>query len=389
MKKYLLHFLALVICIVNVQIAASAEQAYDTEQLPSFTTFQDVLHIDDITAIQYGVIVNSITKKCADIDYEDLRKWLDTYWNFHYDRVIAPMEAFSLDGEYIKLWNEDKSQAFIVYPGGGIIAGKYGEPYELNGVVKQNYVWYLPYIGNARNALNTANGTLKYTYITQVNEMEFKAQNQREFTKDDDIEIPQADLLITHNASSWAVDEIKKAAACNLMVYDLSAKYTQPITRYEFCRLVYRLIATEFEPNTDSRLGIEMTIRDVLSQRGITDRVTFSDCSYLEVEYLASMDIIQGMGDGTFAPDAYITREQAAALLYRTAAFLGNKTLVAPTNNGIYDDQAFISNWALDAVASMKAMGIMQGVSETEFAPQDTYTTEQAIATMLRLYECN
>ena len=37
----------------------------------------------------------------------------------------------------------------------------------------------------------------------------------------------------------------------------------------------------------------------------------------------------------------------------------------------------------------MNAMGIMNGVSKKEFAPKQTYTVEQAIATMLRLYECN
>ena len=36
----------------------------------------------------------------------------------------------------------------------------------------------------------------------------------------------------------------------------------------------------------------------------------------------------------------------------------------------------------------MKAMNIMKGISEREFAPKGTYTVEQAIATMVRLYEC-
>jgi len=96
-----------------------------------------------------------------------------------------------------------------------------------------------------------------------------------------------------------------------------------------------------------------------------------------------------GMGDKTFAPDENITREQAAAILYRMAEFLGNKTLIKPSYNKIYDDENKISDWALSSVASMKAMGIMKGTSETEFSPEETYTAEQAIATMLRLYECN
>ena len=47
-----------------------------------------------------------------------------------------------------------------------------------------------------------------------------------------------------------------------------------------------------------------------------------------------------------------------------------------------------MSDWAIDAVKAMKDMSIMKGVSDSEFAPQDTYSVEQAIATMLRLYEC-
>ena len=34
----------------------------------------------------------------------------------------------------------------------------------------------------------------------------------------------------------------------------------------------------------------------------------------------------------------------------------------------------------------MKEMGIMVGTSETEFSPKETYTAEQAIATIIRLY---
>ena len=79
--------------------------------------------------------------------------------------------------------------------------------------------------------------------------------------------------------------------------------------------------------------------------------------------------------------------EKAAAILYRTAEFLGNKTI--PTNNEMsYADETEISDWAKSSVACINAMGIMNGVSETDFLPKGNYTVEQAIATMVRLYEC-
>ena len=36
----------------------------------------------------------------------------------------------------------------------------------------------------------------------------------------------------------------------------------------------------------------------------------------------------------------------------------------------------------------MNSMKIMEGVSDTEFAPKGNYTVEQAVATMVRLYNC-
>ena len=358
------------------------------EALP-YLPFHNAIGVDDINNIKYGVIVNNTEKKCADIDHSDLVKWLEVYWDFNYERVIAPLSAYTLDEEYIKLWNEDKSKSYIVYPNNGIIAGKYGNAYETHGEIKQNYVWYLPRVSNSRGVLTSADTTLKFTYLRQVDEVEFKGDKQREFTSNDDIEIPQENLLITENASPWAVPEIDKAAACNLMVYDMYEKYTQSITRYEFCKLAYRLTATEFDPASDSRTGIQFAVNDILTKRGISNSVKFSDCSYIEVEQLASMGIIEGMGDGTFRPDEFITREQAAALLYRTADFLGNKTMTKPNYDDVYSDEDSISDWAKAAVTAITAMGIMQGISESEFAPKETYTVEQAIATMLRLYECN
>ncbi len=356
-----------------------------------FMTFQNVIGVDDINEITSGVIVNNTEKRCADIDYDDLMSWLKVYWDFNYERVIAPLSAFDISGNYVKFWNKDKSKSYTVYSNGGIIAGKYGEPYESHGKVRQNYVWYLPVISNSRGSLISADMTLNYTYFREIQEVEYKGENQREYTQNDDVEIPQNNLLNLNGVSEWAGPEIEKAAACNLMIYELSDKYIQPITRLEFCQLAYRLIATEFNPNTDSRMGIGMAMENIVLEKGISvgNENKFTDCLDSRVNTLVAMGIIHGMGDGTFASDKFITREQAATILYRTAEFLGNKTIKKTDTNKLYDDETAISNWAKDSVACMNAMGIMKGVSEKKFAPLDAYSVEQAIATMLRLYECS
>lgn len=353
-----------------------------------FMPFHNVLGLNDINDIAYGVIVENTEKRCADIDYEDLKEWLEVYWNFEFEKVIAPMGAYNMEGNYIKLWNKDKSKAYTVFPNSGVIAGRFGEPCESHGETKANYVWYLPVMGNSRGALNGADTKLNFTYLRKVEEVEYKGEKQRELTAEDEISFSETNLLNTNNASDWAKNEIQKAAACNLIVYDLTGDYTDNITRKDFCKLAYRTVATEFSPYSDSRLGIGMTMQNILAEKGLSLNNGFSDCSDTQIETISAMGIIQGMGDGTFAPEEYITREQAATILCRMAEFLGNKTIPTAAKMS-YTDENEISDWAKSSVACINAMGIMNGVSKKEFAPKQTYTVEQAIATMLRLYECN
>lgn len=334
--------------------------------------------------IAYSTIVYE-NSKAADISEEDLKRFIDVFWNFDYERVIAPnkyQDNLNVDSNYyIKLWNKEKTKDYVIYPDSGVIIGSYGEPCESHGEKKENYVWYLPVVGNGRNALYTAIDTLRHNYKDKT----------RDITDADKLSIPTNNILPVDGASDWSKPEIQKAAACNLLPYELTDKYQNNITRKEFCDLIYRLIATEFSPDSDSRMGQWSAIESVIYERELTDKVnsvSFLDCEDYSIKFLSGAGIIYGMGDGTFAPDESITREQAATILYRTAEFLGNKTIIKPSYNQMYDDENAISDWAISSVASMKAMNIMKGISEREFAPKGTYTVEQAIATMVRLYEC-
>lgn len=356
--------------------------------LPIGQPFHNVLGLNNIEDIVSAVIVRN-DGRCADISTEDLKAWLNSHWDFApYDRVIGPYDIDIHREYYIKLWTKDKAKTFIVYPNSGVIAGAYGEPCQSHGETKKNYIWYLPYIGNGRNALYTANTKLTQKYINEKSDV--YAGALRNVTPDDAEVLPKSNLLNTNGASDWAKEEIEKAAACNLLPYELTSGYTKNITRKEFCNLIYRLIATEFSPYSDSRQGEWSAIDNVIYERKLTNKlnsVSFSDCTDDKIKFLSAAGIINGMGDGTFAPDTSITREQAAAILCRTAEFLGNKTMPTAVRHS-YADKEDISDWAESSVACMNVMGIMKGASETEFSPQGHYTIEQAIATMIRLYNC-
>ena len=94
--------------------------------------------------------------------------------------------------------------------------------------------------------------------------------------------------------------------------------------------------------------------------------------------------IINGKTETEFAPNDLLTREEAAVILNRMV----NKTIPVPVTEMYFnfDDESSISGWASDSIQVMCNMGVMNGVGNNKFAPKETYTTEQAIATIVRVY---
>jgi len=50
-------------------------------------------------------------------------------------------------------------------------------------------------------------------------------------------------------------------------------------------------------------------------------------------------------------------------------------------------DSGSISAWAVEAVGQVQAAGIMSGVDNNIFAPNDVFTREQSIVTIMRLFD--
>lgn len=173
--------------------------------------------------------------------------------------------------------------------------------------------------------------------------------------------------------SNWAVDEIEEAIVTGLVPELVRGYFTFEITRLEFCILAVTLY---------EKLKGEITV-DV--DTGFAD---FNDEFVLKA---ASIGVVNGYGDGTFRPYSAITREQAATMLGRLYSLFND----LPEYMGEeYADESMISDWALDYVRGIREADIMHGAEVDDiggvsyyFYPQDTYTIEQAICTMLRLYK--
>lgn len=168
-------------------------------------------------------------------------------------------------------------------------------------------------------------------------------------------------------ASKWARESLQMAYAKGLIPAPLQSSYTRPATRAEFCALATALYETA--------TGAEAY-----------GRTTFTDTTDANVEKMAYLGVVTGVGGGRFDPDGKLTREQAATMLARLANVLG-VSLSARSTAPTFADNASISSWAFDAVGQVQAGGVMSGVGNNQFAPQVEYSREQSILTMYRLYE--
>ena len=87
--------------------------------------------------------------------------------------------------------------------------------------------------------------------------------------------------------------------------------------------------------------------------------------------------ITNGMGDGTFAPNSQITREQMAVMLLKYSSSIGfmlPQTVTLPT----FTDQSSISDWSINYVFTAAGAGILSGFDTGEFKPQGSATRAQA-----------
>ena len=167
--------------------------------------------------------------------------------------------------------------------------------------------------------------------------------------------------------SEWASKDIDLAYAVGIADTNKDYIYKNNITREEFCELIYNLVVL-VSPD------IEYFIPD-----------SFADTKNEKVLKLNSLGIINGKTATEFAPNDYLTREEAATIIVRMV----NKVVpMAATEMWFeYDDINEVSEWASDSIQTISNLGFMNGVGNNRFAPKDTYTTEQAIVTLVRVLE--
>ena len=118
-------------------------------------------------------------------------------------------------------------------------------------------------------------------------------------------------------------------------------------------------------------LALVMVLGMMVITTSAADFTDAEEIKYTEaVEVMTAIGVINGMGDGSFAPKATLTREQAAKILaYVTLGAEADNYLAGST--APFADVA-ATKWSAKYVAYCKNLGIINGVGDNKFNPAGT-----------------
>ncbi|MCL2837613.1 MAG: chitobiase/beta-hexosaminidase C-terminal domain-containing protein [Oscillospiraceae bacterium] len=183
---------------------------------------------------------------------------------------------------------------------------------------------------------------------------------------------PPAGLpFVDVNRGDWFYNYVEYAFNNGLM-NGVSATHfapNAPTTRAMFVTVLWRLANS---PN----IGGESQFVDVASGTWYSQAVNWA----------AANGIVLGISETEFAPHVEITREQMAAIIYRSLNILLDEWF-ATQMYFIFEDADEISDFARNAIQTLANMGLMQGNADGTFNPQNTATRAEMAAVIMRLSE--
>jgi len=142
--------------------------------------------------------------------------------------------------------------------------------------------------------------------------------------------------------------------------YDFTAKVTKNFTLYA------KWTEVEKEPEVDET-DATISFKDVKAD----------DWFYANVQYVVENKLMNGVAEDMFAPNDTLTRAMLVTVLYRNAG-------EPAVNKSIPFADVDMGAWYANAVVWAKQNGIVNGVNETDFAPDANITREQIAAIMFR-----
>lgn len=195
----------------------------------------------------------------------------------------------------------------------------------------------------------------------------------------EDLSLSGIELSATHptfydvNDTDWFYTYVNNAYYYGLFDGTDSHTFTPygNMTRAMYCVVIYR-IWTKWGSDTVNNIG-DNYFSDVNS----------ADYYYNAVTWCYNYGVVDGVGDGKFAPNQAISRQEAATILMRITDHTGQDI-----GSYTFSDSSQISDWAVEHVNAICSYGLMEGDTEGgTFRPLDNMTRAECAKVLSIYYE--
>ena len=169
----------------------------------------------------------------------------------------------------------------------------------------------------------------------------------------------------------WAKNSVNNMASRLIVFNTESFEPNKAVTRADFAEYIVRA------------LGI---YREGVSYENKFNDVSKAGDRTLAILTASEYGIVMGYTDGTFKPDALITREEAMAIYQRAMNI--TKLVGSDTNRyQSYTDFDKVSGWAASSVKDVLAAHVFNGTSETSISPRANLAYAEAVQAIKNLLE--
>ena len=151
---------------------------------------------------------------------------------------------------------------------------------------------------------------------------------------------------------------------------------------------------TTFDPETKlTRAMAAQILYNLDGQPTVSGDATFTDMnvapawSFTAVAWAQDTGVVAGMGDGTFAPNDNVTREQFAQMMYNYAKYK-EYDMTKTGDLSKFPDNESVSGWAETALSWANGNGLINGHDDGTLAPQGNTIRGQA-ASILMNFDLN
>ena len=147
---------------------------------------------------------------------------------------------------------------------------------------------------------------------------------------------------------------------------------------------------TEFCPNKNISRAMLVTVLHRLSNAKENEHSSFSDVDNsmyysIPIAWAEKNKIVNGVGEGLFAPDKDITRQDLASIITRFVKAQKIELEDKENKDITFQDSELIADYAKEDIKYLVKKGLMQGRENNEFCPLDTATRAEVATLMKRI----